>query len=1438
MRVDRLQITQFLRKNTFILIFAIIISIPVLLAGAIVQLGSGSYTTDLPPGGNPPQYNNGATAYPAVTGNVTGPTPTNDWWTSLVYKNNVGNNFSEVLAAHPFMLKCTSQGLGIGVTGSPVGSYSYPYTEELVVGVGGVTFPEALLDGYGDWTIDTMWEIGVNSLSATFGHGLSYVYFTKTGGNAYLDFIGSPSVWYNSNGVLGVTINGHHYGIFAPTGSSWSITGDILQSGLNGNDYFSIAALPDNSTATLNYFKTHAYAFITDSQVSWNYDENNSLLTTAYQVTTQIKEGSENESLLALYRHQWLNSSEVFTSYTYPSPRGTMKLFEGNSFDTEMTFMGVMPGFPDELSGSGGYSQSQLQGYIQDLTNQSIDQLIPWGDTYFHGKDLGKIAQVVRIAEQVGNTTARDYFISCLKSRLENWLTASAGESSPLYYYNNTWGTLVGFPASFASDSQLNDHHFHWAYFIMAAATIAQYDATWASGTSWGEMVEMLIRDAAAWDRNDTLFPFLRSYDIYAGHGWAGGHGSTADGNNQESSSESLNFAAAVALWGSATGDNTIRDLGIYLYTNEYTAVEQYWFDVDNEVFPSWFNHNCVGIVWGTGGVHSTWFSGDPEMIHGINFLPITSASLYLGRHPDYVMDNYNEIVAENGGAEDVWYDVIWEYLALSDPDLALSKFNNYPTYPEEGGETRAHTYYWLHSLKSMGQVDLTVTADVPNYAVFLNNGVRTYTAYNPTFSPITVNFSDGETLDVSARELTSSTAGTGSYDEPQVAADTPAHDEITNSVISIYSDEYTNISGIDYNPAWGQTTTVTVDENVAGDNTLLYENLNFQGTDWNGNPQNVSDLEFLHIDFWTANSTDLGIYIVSGVFPTHSEAEYEFSITQQQWNSVDIPLTHFSNSGVSLNDVRQFKVEGTGDIWLDNLYFWKTETSLNDDAILSDLLVDGATVGGFSSTVYTYDAELPEGTTIVPTVTAVTNDVNANYTVTDAASLPGTTEVEVTAEDAVTILTYNINFTLETPNSPSGAPIPSHNETTNGIVSIYSDSYTDITGVDYNPAWGQVTQVTYEVLDGNNALKYSNLNFQGTDWNANPQNISNLEYLHVDFWTATSTELGIYLISGVFPTHTEIEYVFDITTHQWNSVDILLSYFSDGGVNLSDARQFKVEGTGDVWLDNLYFYADEAAPTEPVTAAPNPQEAAENVISLFSNVYTDVFVDTWSATWDQADVSDIQIAGNDTKLYTNLNYAGIEFTTQTIDASSMTYFHLDVWTADDTSSPNLFKVKLVDFGTDGVFGGGNDVEHEITFDENTMQTGAWVSLNIPMVDFTNLVTKEHLTQLIVSGDPNTVYVDNIYFYSEITQLDAPENVMISVMENDVTVSWAAVTGANSYKIYSSDFPNGTQRNWTLEAESITQTNWTETVFDIKKFYYVVASSARNNLIANIEEKN
>lgn len=164
----------------------------------------------------------------------------------------------------------------------------------------------------------------------------------------------------------------------------------------------------------------------------------------------------------------------------------------------------------------------------------------------------------------------------------------------------------------------------------------------------------------------------------------------------------------------------------------------------------------------------------------------------------------------------------------------------------------------------------------------------------------------------------------------------------------------------------------------------------------------------------------------------------------------------------------------------------------------------------------------------------------------------------------------------------------------------------------------------------------------------------------------------------------------------------------------------------------------------QPTSAAPTPTVAAANVISLFSNAYSDVSVDTWRTDWSSADYSEVTIAGDDAKLYSNLDFVGIETVSNQVDASSMTHFHVDYW----TGNASVFRVKLVDFGPDGGFQGGDDSEHEIEF---TVTPNTWVSLDIPLSDFTGLTNTANIAQYIFSAataQEANVYVDNIYFHN------------------------------------------------------------------------------------------
>ena len=261
--------------------------------------------------------------------------------------------------------------------------------------------------------------------------------------------------------------------------------------------------------------------------------------------------------------------------------------------------------------------------------------------------------------------------------------------------------------------------------------------------------------------------------------------------------------------------------------------------------------------------------------------------------------------------------------------------------------------------------------------------------------------------------------------------------------------------------------------------------------------------------------------------------------------------------------------------------------------------------------------------------------------------------------------------------------------------------------------------------------------------------------------WKPVISDVGIKLVKPDGWALPEIK-VANTVTNQWEELTFnFFTQIENGYDQIVVFPDFDLAGrTQDnvCYFDNITFHPQTQI-EGPEAPAPTPTADAANVISLFSNAYDNVTVDTWSAEWDVADVTDVQIDGNDTKLYSNLSYAGIEFTSSTIDASGMTHFHLDFWTADDTALPAVFKIKLVDFGADGVWG-TDDVEHELIFDASSdpaLVSNEWVGFDLALSEFTGLVTTEHIAQLIISGDPNTVYIDNIYFHNNATDSDEDE---------------------------------------------------------------------------------
>jgi endoglucanase Acf2 len=234
---------------------------------------------------------------------------------------------------------------------------------------------------------------------------------------------------------------------------------------------------------------------------------------------------------------------------------------------------------------------------------------------------------------------------------------------------------------------------------------------------------------------------------VYAGHSWASGTTFFPTGNNQESSSEDLNFAAALALWGEVMDKDAVRDAGLFLHAVGSSAIGEYWYNATEGAFPAGFSRPMVSLVWGDGGWYDTWFNYLPGFVQGIQLTPLSTGSLWLGRHPKRIEASLSHLYAQNRGDNLIWRDLFWMLEALSNPERAAKRFEQEHYYEAEFGSSLAHTYQWIESLRALGRITPGITADGPFHAAFQRAGKTTHVGYS--YRPTTLKFSDGAALKV-----------------------------------------------------------------------------------------------------------------------------------------------------------------------------------------------------------------------------------------------------------------------------------------------------------------------------------------------------------------------------------------------------------------------------------------------------------------------------------------------------------------------------------------------------------------------------------------------------------------------------------------------------------------------------------------------------------------
>jgi len=641
----------------------------------------------------------------------------------------------------------------------------------------------AYLKDYSDGSVTTLWMSGdTDVMEATFVHGSPYVFFKVFDGNAILKTLredgGEKGVFYEQGDSLGVwtdvagnrnnfIITGEGVTTFTnPTSNNISIN--------NSTGEFTVTYIPQSSgipgDAMSDYFINKSRNVISAVDINYEVDRSDNSVTVTHEY--HGKDGNLVNTIIGLHPMHWKFSSNNQTSnYKIRSARGVIKFAERDSFNYTMPYVGVLPSLPTI---DNTFEVSKLTQLVKDFVDQGenvwIDRSIT-NDTYWSGKAYGKVAELIAISKSIGLTEESNRLTNWLKSELEDWFTAETNgelDEERYFVYDDTWDTLLGMEEAYGSHTRLADHHFHYGYFVRAAAEICRTDKSWCGDDKYGPMVELLIRDYAGVDTDD-MFPNYRNFDPANGFSWADGKADALQGNNNESTSEAANSYGALILYGLIVDDNDLVNRGIYLHASTSTAYWQYWNNIDGynglgddyDNFINGYPNITTSIIWSSGADFSTWFSPKYAHILGIQGLPSNPLIFHVSQYKDYMMDYIDLGLAESSNklpsglqTDDEWRDLWWNLIAMVDGEAAINDYESVSLYENEAGESKAHTYHWIHTFNALGHIQTgtgELTSDHPTAVAFEKNGVTTYVAYNYENNPITVSYSDGKTFTVPA---------------------------------------------------------------------------------------------------------------------------------------------------------------------------------------------------------------------------------------------------------------------------------------------------------------------------------------------------------------------------------------------------------------------------------------------------------------------------------------------------------------------------------------------------------------------------------------------------------------------------------------------------------------------------------------------------------------
>ena len=439
-----------------------------------------------------------------------------------------------------------------------------------------------------------------------------------------------------------------------------------------------------------------------------------------------------------------------------------------------------------------------------------------------------------------------------------------------------------------------------------------------------------------------------------------------------------------------------------------------------------------------------------------------------------------------------------------------------------------------------------------------------------------------------------------------------------------------------------------------------------------------------------------------------------------------------------------------------------------------------------------TFDFDSGETGVTQPVVSA-----NIGETVSYQYTDPGTYNVKVTAKGgAIATTEYAIAFEVTEILAPiaSAATPPTRNAP--DVVSIFSGEYTDLQGTDFYPNWNQTTTYTAFDVNGDAMIQYTNLNYQGIQLSA-AQDLTSMEYLHMDVWTADMDRIETSLISL---TNGEKPVWSTLTKDAWTSIDIPLSEFTNQGLTIADIHQLKFVGDpfggATVFIDNLYFYR---APTGIVTSSIQDFEGTPPTFNVFGNIAAIEVIDNPDRTGANTTAKVAKM----TKTSGSEVWAGSFFDVSTpLDLNNFGKLTVKTWSPKSGATVRL-KIE-------------NQANNQEFFevDATTTVANAWEELTF------DLSTAQAFTydRIVIFFDFGNAGDDSVYYYDEFNLVNDSGNA-VSIFQDFEGTPPAFTVFGNIADIEVISNPDATGANTTSMVAKMTKTSgsevWAGSFFDV-----------------------